>query len=272
MTAQHDLDRQLDAFLRDGPTSLPDASFDAVRDRTEQTRQRVVLGPWRVPTMTKLLPIGVGAAAVIGVLFLGSQFIGSPTANVGGPASQPPASAAPSEAPASAEPLPVSPPPLTESFTSTQHGIALSYPEGWTARAATEPWTEQPGVPQFLHPGFDVLLDPVHDGELFLWITSRPTGDSTPEDWVATAMAEWECTTTEPIVVDGAAGMIAATGCHELAAVTTAGRAYEIGLYHGSSGERRPDPTYSRAWFEEVLATVQLHPEDALDAAPSATP
>jgi hypothetical protein len=65
MSAQHDLDRQLNAFLVDGPTSLPDASFDAVRDRTEQTRQRVVLGPWRVPTVSKLVPIGLGAAAVI---------------------------------------------------------------------------------------------------------------------------------------------------------------------------------------------------------------
>ena len=56
MTAHHDLDRQLNAFLLDGPTSLPDSSFDAVRDRTEQTRQRVVLGPWRVPTLNKLVP------------------------------------------------------------------------------------------------------------------------------------------------------------------------------------------------------------------------
>jgi hypothetical protein len=104
MSAQHDLDRQLNAFLVDGPTSLPDASFDAVRDRTEQTRQRVVLGPWRVPTVSKFVPIGLGAAAVIAVLFLGSRFIGSPSSNVGGPASEPPASVAPSQAPASVEP------------------------------------------------------------------------------------------------------------------------------------------------------------------------
>ena len=32
MTAPHDLDRLLDAFLADGPTELPDRSFDAVRD------------------------------------------------------------------------------------------------------------------------------------------------------------------------------------------------------------------------------------------------
>lgn len=150
--------------------------------------------------------------------------------------------------------------------------MSLSFPEGWTARAATEPWTDRPSVPQFLDPGFDVLQDPVRDGELFLWITSRPIGDSTPEAWVATMMAEWGCTTTEPIAVDGAIGLIAAKGCYELAAVATAGRGYEIGLYTPNSGERRVDPFYDRAWFEEVLATVQLHPEDAVDAAPSATP
>jgi hypothetical protein len=277
MTAHHDFDRQLDGFLRDGPTRLPDASFDAVRDRTDQTRQRVVIGPWRVPTVSKLVPIGLGAAAVIAVLFLGSQFIGQPSSSVGGPASEAPESAAPSEAPASAAagsaaPSPTAASALTQHFTSTVHGISLSYPEGWTARAATEPWTEQPGVPQVLHPGFDVLQDPVHDGELFLWITSRPIGDSTPEDWLAEMMAGWECTTTEPIAVDGATGLIATEGCYELAAVTTAGRGYEIGLYTGSTGERQPDPYYDRAWFEDVLATVQLHPEDADDGAPSATP
>jgi hypothetical protein len=274
MTARNDLDRQLDAFLLDGPTRLPDPSFDAVRDRTEQTRQRVVIGPWRVPTLNKLVPIGFGVAAVIGVLFLGSQFIGSPSSDVGGPAGQPPASAAPTAAAASVEPTtrpepspsqPVSPPPLNQSFTSTVHGVSVSYPEGWTARAATEPWTDRPGVPQFLHPGFDVLQDPIHNGDLFLWITSRPIGDSTPEDRVAATMAEWGCTTTEPIDVDGATGLIGATGCYELAAVTTAGRGYEIGLYHGSTGERRAHPTYDRVWFEKVLATVQLHPEDAVD-------
>ena len=191
MTDQHDLDRQLNAFLLDGPTSLPDSSFDAVRDRTEQTRQRVVLGPWRVPTMSKLLPIGLGAAAVIAVLFLGSRFIGSPSSNVGGPASEPPASAAPSEAPASTAPAstapsPVSPPPLTQTFTSQMHGISMSYPEGWTARAATEPWTGTAG-PTFPDPFAELLIDPLTEN-LFLMFGSQPIGNSTPDEWIAAQM------------------------------------------------------------------------------------
>jgi len=222
--------------------------------------------------MSKLVPIGLGAAAVIAVLFIGSRFIGSPTSNVGGPASQPPASVAPSEAPASAAPAspapsPVSPPPLTESFTSTVHGMSVSYPEGWTARAATEPWTDGPGEPQFIRPGFDALHDPVLTDHLFLHIGSQPIGDSTPEDWVAANMG---CTTTEPIAVDGATGLIGANDC-ETVAVTTAGRGYKIYL-HTSDDDPVVVAPYDRAWFEQVLATVQLHPEDAIDVAPSATP
>ena len=84
MTARHDLDRMLDAFLTDGPTELPDPSFDTVRDRTESTRQRVVLGPWRLPDMNKLVPIGLGAAAVAVALVVGARLLGpAPAGPVG---------------------------------------------------------------------------------------------------------------------------------------------------------------------------------------------
>ena len=90
MTAHDDLDRQLNDFLRDGPTELPYESFDAVRDRTEQSRQRVVLGPWRLPEMNKIVTIGLGAAAVVVAVFVGAQLFGSPSGGLG---SQPTASA-----------------------------------------------------------------------------------------------------------------------------------------------------------------------------------
>ena len=89
MTAHDDLDRQLTDFLRDGPDELPYQSFDAVRDRTDQTRQRVVLGPWRVPEMNKFLVIGLGAAAVVVAVFVGAQF--SVRRAVGWALSRPPA-------------------------------------------------------------------------------------------------------------------------------------------------------------------------------------
>ena len=84
MTSHNDLDRQLNDFLRDGPDELPYGSLDAVRDRTEQTRQRVVLGPWRIPEMNKFLTIGLGAAAVVLALFVGVQLFSTPDGGTGG--------------------------------------------------------------------------------------------------------------------------------------------------------------------------------------------
>jgi hypothetical protein len=96
MTAPRDLDRQLDAFLRDGPVDLPDPSFDAVRDRIESTRQRVVIGPWRMPDMTKLLAIGLGAAAVVVAVVLGGRYLApAPPGGVGAPSVTPGPSPAP---------------------------------------------------------------------------------------------------------------------------------------------------------------------------------
>ena len=100
MTAHNDLDRQLNDFLRDGPTELPYESFDAVRDRTEQTGQRVVIGPWRLPEMNRTIIYGLGAAAVVVLLLVGYQYLGSSnTGGPGGPTATP-------EATASLEPTP----------------------------------------------------------------------------------------------------------------------------------------------------------------------
>jgi len=101
MTAPHDLDRQLSAYLLDGPTELPDPSFDAVRDNIETMRQRVFVGPWRLPTMNKLVPIGLGAAAVVIALVVGTQLLGTPASGgVGGtPSAAPSATASPTAKP-----------------------------------------------------------------------------------------------------------------------------------------------------------------------------
>ena len=79
MTAPRDPDRLIHAFLMEGQTELADQVYDAVRANIEQKRQRVVIGPWRMPDiMNKLVPIGLGAAAVVAVLVVGTQLVGSP--------------------------------------------------------------------------------------------------------------------------------------------------------------------------------------------------
>ena len=85
MTASRDPDRLIQHFLREGAEQLPDQVFDAVRSEIEQQRQRAVIGPWRMPTMNKLVPIGLGAAAVVVALFVGTRLLGAPaTGGVGG--------------------------------------------------------------------------------------------------------------------------------------------------------------------------------------------
>ena len=78
MNVRRDPDRLIHAFLMEGQTELADQVYDAVRSTIERRRQRVFIGPWRFPDMNKLVPIGLGAAAVIAVLFVGARFLGTP--------------------------------------------------------------------------------------------------------------------------------------------------------------------------------------------------
>ena len=74
MTAPRDPDRLISDFLDEGMNELPDRSYDAVRTALEQTRQRVVFGPWKEPTIMTATRFGIAAAialvAVVGIRFL----------------------------------------------------------------------------------------------------------------------------------------------------------------------------------------------------------
>lgn len=267
-TSDRDVNRAIRSWLREDRHEDVSRIAGAVLDQVDTIPQR--RATWwparRTPTVNRIFGFGLAAATVVVALLIGAQVFGSPSGGVGSgatPTPEPTATAEPTATPEPSPSPPASPPPLTQSFTSTVHGISVSYPEGWTARAATEPWTDRPGVPEYLDPGFDVLQDPVLTDHLFLHIASQPIGDSTPEDWVAAHMASYGCTTTEPIAVDGATGLIGANDC-DTVAVTSAGRGYQISV-SASDDDPVVVAPYDRAWFEEVLATVQLHPEDAVD-------
>ena len=85
MTAPRDPDRLIHGFLLEGEEYLHDQVYDEVRAAIEHKRQRAFVGPWRTPIMNKLVTYGLGAAAVVAVLVIGSQLLGPATpGGVGG--------------------------------------------------------------------------------------------------------------------------------------------------------------------------------------------
>lgn len=84
MSAPRDLDRMIQSFLAEGPMELPDPSYDEVRDRMEQKRQRAFIGSWRTPDVNRYLTFGLATAAVVVIAIVGLQLFGN--ANFGGPA------------------------------------------------------------------------------------------------------------------------------------------------------------------------------------------
>lgn len=96
MTAHHDADRRIRAFLDDGPELLPDAVFDALRGDIHRTRQRVVIGPWRNSDMSNVARYGLIAAAVVVLVGAGAFLLRPAPAGIAAPSTGPsPAATAP---------------------------------------------------------------------------------------------------------------------------------------------------------------------------------
>jgi hypothetical protein len=264
MTANHDLERRLaDYYETEAPPAAPAWVLGGALATIDSTPQRRVFirVPWRnFPTMNTYARLAAAAVAVVAIGAVGIAVLRPGNSPGPGQAVTPSPEPSPS-ATSRPTPSPRSAPPLTQSFTSTRHGISMSYPEGWTAQEARRLWTDQ--ALYFRVPQGDFLYDPGLTDHLFLTIASQPIGDSTLDEWAAEKLAQEECALTEPITVDGATGLIGADDCN-VAAVTTEGRGYLIWLYT-SDDEAWLSVTYDRAWFEQVLATVQLHPQDAVD-------
>lgn len=259
-------DRIAEDFLADGPTVLADRVFDAALGEVHRTRQRRVLRGvrWRFPNMHTYAKFAVAAVVVIAVGYLGLTFLRPAGTGVGGPPAATPtpvATATPTSGPTA--------PPLTGRFTSERHGFSISYPETWSTRPATTAWTS--GYVDLMQDSGDVLYEPSNPGNIWLAIASQPLGGRTAAQWeadvwqflVADDPATASCSSAAvPITIDGAPGISA---CN-LALVTASDRGYYVLLYV-SADDPRDAQVYDAAWFASVLATMELHPEDAVDAA-----
>ena len=155
------------------------------------------------------------------------------------------------------------PPPLTQTFASTIHGISISYPTGWLTAAATKSWTG--GFPTFQDPVADHLYDGSLMDHLFVGLASQPLAAKPGDRWAADIVEANDCGPTEPIAIDGAPGMISADCLAALVSVED--RGYLVMLYR-SADDPGLEALYDRTWFEQLLATVDLRPEDAVDTTP----
>jgi hypothetical protein len=202
MTPHRDPDRLVRSYLFEGAERLNDQVYDAVRAEIEHKRQRVVIGPWRMPNMSKFAALGLGAAAVVVALVVGTQLLGppasggvgatpSPTAAPSPTATPTPSAAAPSPSQPAAGTLPAGP------FAITDQGqpITVNIPStGWTfdpgfsvvgkggevnnlPEAALLLWSYPAGT------GFDVYGDPCH------WASTKPDLPATTVDEFAAALA-----------------------------------------------------------------------------------
>jgi hypothetical protein len=102
MNPRRDPDRLIHAFMLEGAEQLDDQVYDAVRGEIDKKRQRVVIGPWRIPALNKLVPLGLGAAAVVVVLVVGSQLFRPDSSGVGGAPAATASPPTPTQAPPSA--------------------------------------------------------------------------------------------------------------------------------------------------------------------------
>ena len=169
-------------------------------------------------------------------------------------------------------------------FDSPIHGLSIDYPSGWQVRPATEAWTGDPLG--FDAPAADVIFDPALGDKVYLLIASLPySGDrpgSIKGDWPSDT--EWFCRggPSGSWQVDGARAWVQdctgpdRPGANNIALVYTDARAYLIQLLV-SSDEPKLVETYGWDWLKQALATVDLRPEEAVDAlsptkSPSLTP
>jgi hypothetical protein len=269
MNGRIDAERILDAFLAPEADQLHDRVIDAALAEIARTPQRRALRvPWRFPTMPNYLKLAAAAALVIAVGGFALWQLAPPPGGPGGPTDAPTSTAVPTARPTTAptdrpQPTTYVPGALTQTFTSAFHGVSLRYPEGWAAQKATEPWPEG-GPPNLSDPTGDDLLDGDFGDNLFLTVVSRPLGAASLDEWFTDLLGDEDCTVRAGGTINGADSVLRSECPNDVAAALSGGRGYYFEL------RTSPDDVELRALdtaalLDAFLATVELHPEDAVD-------
>ena len=274
MNANDNLERGIaDVYHAEAPHRAPDWVLANALETIESTPQRRVLirVPWRFPDMNNTFAkVAIAAVAVLAIGVVGLNLLRpSASSGVGAqPSASPSATPSPSPSPSPA----ASASQAMSTFTSTMHGMSIDYPAHWLTDPATAP-AKVPGL-NFGSPDVDYLYDGVHQGDLFLAMASQPLAGKAPDAWVTDFLDSFDGGCSGPrvsIVVAGTNGILCAS---ILFATADSERGYFVRSYTGSDLTSAEDAFYSEDWFRSVLATLQLHPDDARDTpvAASASP
>ena len=257
MTANTNLERHVaEHYASEPQLRAPDRVLHVALATIETTKQRRgPLAPWRFTYMNAYTKVAAAAAVAIAVAAIGLWQL--PGIGSTGPSPTPiPSPTPPLPSPGGA-PSASQPPPPTGNFTSNMHGIQLFFPTGWAITEATTSWTESE------LPGFgDTPADFIYDdglpaGHLFLEIASQPLAGASGPEW-SDSIVDEPCEASEPITVDGVDGRLIA--CTRLRAMFWSEDRGFVVLIHRSPDEAWLDDVYDVAWFQEVLATVQILP------------
>jgi hypothetical protein len=80
MTDSRNPDQLIRAFLSEGVEELSDGVYDSVRDQLHHNRQRVVIGPWRLPIMnSNFVRAALVAAVVVVAVIIGANLLSRPS-------------------------------------------------------------------------------------------------------------------------------------------------------------------------------------------------
>jgi len=270
MNTDRDFERAAQAWLAQGPDRLPDRVLDAVVDEIHVTPQRHALRvPWRTPRMNQMTRVLSVIGAVVVVVIGGVALLRPGTPSSGSPSSG--SSSGPGGS-AGSSPGSSGLPPLSKTFTSTVNGFSISYPDGWKVVTATQSW---PTGSTTFNPD-DRSVDSFSGPNLAIYAVSQKlatSGSQTQwlDKYLSDAKLEFsnrpDCAVvkTEPIVVDGATGVMNYSCSIVLidAIVTSGGRGYVFSMQGDS---------VDKAWVLDLLKTVKLNPQAAIDVPPSSAP
>lgn len=180
----------------EAPTRLPDRVLRATFERTRTTRQQ---RGWRAIQrrlhVNKLVPIGIGAAAVIGILVVGVNVLGAPAPGGVGAAPAATPSPSPTAAPSAATPsaaadagLPVGSPHVLVDDGGVKATVTIPAP-GWAGSSGilvkNDSVDPPAGAGMIVFPGDDVFVY----GDPCKWSSTTPATPVTTADALVTALA-----------------------------------------------------------------------------------